>query len=383
MGVPVEEQAVAMGDEPSSRPDERQVTGERRATIADVAREAGVSATTVSHALSGRRPVENGTRRLIADAVERLGYVPDARARGLRTGQADAIAILSSMPAGVSRGPSRLGFLMEIAAAAAATAWERGLALVLVPPAERTIARYPDRGGMLTDRLPIGGALVIEPTADDPEVEALLRRGIPVVTIGLVPGTVPGQVASVDLRSADTVRSLLDHLAAEGASRVALLVGAARRASHEEGEAVYRAVAAARGMPPVVMRLDEAEGVGAGRAATLDVMRRHPDVDAICAPVDAFAVGALSALDDLGLSAPGRVRVVTRYDGILARTATPALTAVDLHLDAVASAAVALLFDRMRGGPQRLVTAPAPRLIVRGSSRKDATAAESGRGGPG
>lgn len=343
-----------------------QVSRLRRATIADVAKAAGVSSTTVSHALSGRRPVEAETRRRIAEAAERLGYVPDARARGLRTGRADAIAILSSMPAGVSGGASRLGFLMEIAASAAVAALERGVALVLVPPAERGSA---GAATPLADRLQVDGALLVEPAAEDPEMALLLRRRIPVVTIGRPPGGATAEIASIDLRSGDTMQLLLDHLEAQGAARIALLVGAARRTSHAEGEAVHRAFSAFRGTPPVVMRLDEAAGIAAGRAATLELMRLHPDTDAICAPVDAFAVGALSALAELGFPVPGRVRVVTRYDGILARTASPGLTAVDLHLDAVAAAAVALLLDRIEGGSHGSAAAPDARLVVRGSSQ--------------
>ncbi len=346
--------------------EQRQVSRLRRATIADVAAAAGVSATTVSHALSGRRPVEAETRRRIAAAAERLGYVPDARARGLRTGRADAIAILSSMPAGVSGGASRLGFLMEIAAAAAAAALDRGLALVLVPPVERGPAGVATP---LVDRLQVDGAILVEPAAGEPEMARLLRRRVPVVTIGRPPDGAPAEVASVDLRSGDTMRLLLDHLEAQGATRIALMVGAARRSSHIEGEAVHRAFSASRGVPPVVMRLDEASGIAAGRAATFELMRLHPDTDAICAPVDAFALGALSALAELGLPVPGRVRVATRYDGILARTASPGLTAVDLRLDIVASAAVALLLDRIAGGPCGSASAPDARLVVRGSSR--------------
>lgn len=317
--------------------------------------------------MSGRRPVEAGTRRRIAEAAERLGYVPDARARGLRTGRADAIAILSSMPAGVSGGASRLGFLMEIAAAAAAAALERGLALVLVPSVERGPV---DAATPLIDRLQVDGALLVEPAAEDPELARLLRRRIPVVTIGRPPDGATAGVASVDLRSGDTMRLLLDHLAAQGCTRIALMVGAARRTSHVEGEAVHRAFSASRGAPPVVMRLDEAAGIAAGRAATLELMRLHPDTDAICAPVDAFAIGALSALAELGVPVPGRVRVVTRYDGILARTASPGLTAVDLQLDAVAAAAVALLLDRIEGGSRGSAAAPDARLVVRGSSQR-------------
>lgn len=108
--------------------------GSRPPTIADVARAAGVSRTTVSHALNGLGKVDPRTRERIKRVATELGYRPNLRAQRLRRGQAKAIALASTMPFAVAAGPSRLGFYMEIAAAAAESALLHGYALVLVPP---------------------------------------------------------------------------------------------------------------------------------------------------------------------------------------------------------------------------------------------------------
>ena len=123
-------------------------------TIADLAKAAGVSATTVSHAFSGRRYVDPETRKRIEALAEAIGYRPNHRARRLRTGGAGSIALVSSMPFAVAAGPSRLGFLMEIAAAAAVTAFSRGISLCLVPP-------LGPRDSL--DALEVLGAIVVEP----------------------------------------------------------------------------------------------------------------------------------------------------------------------------------------------------------------------------
>lgn len=102
-----------------------------RPTIVDVAREAGVSVTTVSHALNGRGFVDPDTRERVKHTARKLGYRPNLHAQRLRTGGAHTVVLLSSMPFGVAAGPSRLGFLMEIAAVAAAAALTRGLAMIL------------------------------------------------------------------------------------------------------------------------------------------------------------------------------------------------------------------------------------------------------------
>src|SRR5262245_14035982 len=111
----------------------RQPPGLSRPTIVDIARRVGMSAATVSNALTGRRPVDPETRERIQAAARELGYSPNLRARRLRTGRADTIAIFSSMSFAVAGGRARLGFTMEIAATAAQRAMEKGIALILVP----------------------------------------------------------------------------------------------------------------------------------------------------------------------------------------------------------------------------------------------------------
>jgi DNA-binding LacI/PurR family transcriptional regulator len=333
-----------------------------RPTIIDVARTAGVSPATVSNALNGRRYVDADTKEKVKATARRLGYTPNLRARRLRTGSADTIALLSSMPFAVSAGPSRLGFLMEIAAVAAATALENELALVLVPPLER--ARLP------LDDLPIDGALIIEPTEDDPNTARLLDRGLPVVSIGR-PGGAKGAVPFVDLHSAYTARLLLEHLHAQAARRIALLIGAQSRNSYQETEAVYREFARGHKMRLTIVRIDESGGEDAAQAATLRLLQERPELDALCVPVDAFAVGANRALAELGRNVPADVKLVTRYDGLRARECNPALTAVDLHLGEVASLAVKLLLAHMRGeSTPRSVSGPLPDLIARASSQQ-------------
>ena len=348
----------------------------RRVTISDVARAAGVSTTTVSHALNGRGQVDARTRERVAQVAAGMGYRPNRHAQRLRTGGAQMIVLLSSMPFAVAGGPSRLGFLMEIAAVAAAAALERGLAMVLVPPLET--------GQAPLDLLDVDGALVVEPSADDLNLAALRQRGLPVVSIGRESGT-RQPVPHVDLCSRQAMTLLLDHLLEQGAGRIALVVGAAERNSYIEALAAYEAMAAARGMARLCLRVDEALGEEGGLAAARELLARDPAIDAFCVPVDAFASGVARFLAQTGRRVPQEVMLVTRYDGIRARSCEPPLTAVNLHLDQVAHLAIDLLFDHLRGDTaRRTVVGPAPQLVLRASSqrRPRSPARQAGSTGP-
>ena len=333
-----------------------------RVTISDVARAAGVSPTTVSHALSGRGQVEARTRERELRVARELRYRPNRHAQRLRTGEAHMIVLLSSMPFAVAGGSSRLGFLMEIAAVAAGPALTSGLALVLAPPLE---------GGHLPlDALEVDGALVVEPSARDVHVEHMRKRGVPVVSIGRQAGT-RTPVPYVDLRSAFTTRLLLDHLREQGARRIALLVGSERRTSYVEGEAEYRAFAAEHRMEPIVAFAEESRGEAGGLAATRELLSRARALDGLCVPVDAFALGALQALHEAGRRVPNDTLVATRYDGMRAHTSDPPLTAVDLHLGQVGEMAIELLLEHLRGDTTRHTVQPAqPTLVVRRSSKR-------------
>lgn len=333
-----------------------------RITISDVARQAGVSRTTVSHALNGRGQVDPATRLKVEEAARALGYRPNRHAQRLRTGGANMIALMSSMPATVSGGPSRLGFFMEVAAVAASSALERGLAMVLVPPLKS--------GQTPLSALDIDGALVIEPQVDDPLLAELLAQGLPVVSIGR-PGSSDVDLPFVDLLSGAATQVLLTHMQAEGAKRIALVVGSSRRTSYTQAEQAYAAMAEGFGMPPVVLRMDEALGENGGYAAARQLLTEHPQLDALLVMVDTFAVGAARYVQEAGLRIPEDLIMATRYDGLRARSCEPPLTALDLHLEEVAQQAVDLLFEHLRGDTsRRSASSPLPGLSIRRSTQR-------------
>ncbi|MDJ0345476.1 LacI family DNA-binding transcriptional regulator [Streptomyces sp. H10-C2] len=335
------------------------LSGARQPTIADVARAAEVSRTTVSHALNGLGKVDPRTRERVKKVALELGYRPNLRAQRLRRGQAQAIALASSMPLAVAGGPSRLGFYMEVAAAAAERALTHGFALVLVPPVE---------SGSGLESVDIDGAIVVEPEEDDPVVARLRERGLPYVVLG-GPAAAPEEAPYVDLRGSAVAELLLGHLREQGARYPALITGSGTRHSSVAARAVFERLAAEEGRRLPSAAVPEQGGEQAGYDCCAALLKEHPRIDALCVMVDALAVGAVRAITDSGRSVPDDVLVVTRYDGIRANTCEPPLTAVDLHLDQAAGDAVELLLGRLRGDTTPAVLrAPDPRIVARASS---------------
>lgn len=337
-------------------PSETAKQAARRATILDVARHVGMSTATVSNALSGNRPVDDKTRERVRKAAAKLGYRPNVRAQNLRTGRADTIAIFSSMPFAVAGGRARLGYLMEIAGAAAERALQADMALLLVPPlaegSESLAAFHAD------------GAIVVEPGRNDPGVALLQSRGIPMVAIGRP--TPEGSLPYVDCRHYDAARVVFDHLKTPGTRQIGLITGAQDRNAHRSAERAYGDVISGMRQKPIVALVDEEGGMEAARLAARELLQAHPQMDAMFVSVDSFAVGALRAAEELQIDVPHRLRIVTRYDGLNARSNE--LSALDLKLDQLGALAVDLLMDVMAGATPDPKVGPLPSLVIRKSS---------------
>jgi DNA-binding LacI/PurR family transcriptional regulator len=171
------------------------------------------------------------------------------------------------------------------------------------------------------------------------------------------------------MHSKETTRLLLEHFHAQGARRVAMILGSAQRNSYLQAKAAYEAFAAEHRQPVLFATADEARGEEGGREAASALLAEQPGIDAFCVPVDAFAVGAVQALRETGRRIPEDVMVATRYDGVRARSCDPPLTAVNLHLDEVAHQAIDLLFDHLRGDTsRRSASGPMAELVPRKSS---------------
>ena len=143
--------------------------------INEVARAAGVSISTVSYALSGKRPVAVPTRQRIEDAVERLGYTPNARARALARKRSGIIALTEPLHP-KTHAPTHMAFVL--AASIAARRREYDILLLTDEEASKGMARVASSG--LAD-----GILVLDVAPNDERADLARRLEVPTVFVGL------------------------------------------------------------------------------------------------------------------------------------------------------------------------------------------------------
>jgi DNA-binding LacI/PurR family transcriptional regulator len=328
--------------------------------ITDVAAAAGVSITTVSHALNGKGRIPEETRRRVRAAAEALGYRPSSAARSLGGRRTGLISISLSQDEGHCVGMSDFAYFLQLVNAATAAAIESGYALILSSDATHASPRL--------DQVPVDGGIVIDPIADDPHVARLEAAGAAVVTTGRVPGRADGHW--VDNDHPRGLTRVLDHLAAQGAERVALVSIPLTTTYAVETEDTYRRWSAERGADPLVFCVSGGLTEAAGLAAAESLLGRAEPPDAICTPLDRLALGVLLGAGAMNVSVPDELLVATVTNSEATRVSTPPLTALELYPQQLGARAVEMLIDLIEGREPEESTVVVPtRLLKRGSSK--------------
>jgi DNA-binding LacI/PurR family transcriptional regulator len=288
------------------------------ASIDEVAREAGVSITTVSHVFSGKRPVAPETRRRVLAAAERLRYQPHRTARGLATGRTMTIGLHFPF-----EGESFVldPFFLELLEGLSAAAAESGYGFLLIPASLE--AKFPLR--LALKKGSFDGVIIANPAADSPLVPVLLQRAVPLVTIGRYLG--PGQVPWVDNDHRRSIATIMAHLDEQGYQRPALISQSGHFSYNLDVQESFEKEMRARGGEVAIVRAgDFSEEQGFLHALRLLSSASPPD--AIIASVDRQAMGVLRAARELRLRVPRELGVVGVDDTMLARRSRPPLTSI-------------------------------------------------------
>ncbi|MDU0326342.1 LacI family DNA-binding transcriptional regulator [Microbacterium sp. KSW2-21] len=187
------------------------------AKIDEVARVAGVSISTVSYALSGKRPVSAATRQRIELAVRELGYSPNAGARMLAGSQTNIFALSEPLRAD-SHAPSHMAFMHAMTVAARRREYD--MLLLTDEDASAGMKRVAASG--LVDAV-----LVLDVAPDDPRVAIARASATPTVFVGIPDDH--GDLVCVDLDFESAATQAVDRLVDAGHERIGL-IGGSRRA---------------------------------------------------------------------------------------------------------------------------------------------------------
>lgn len=315
-------------------------------TMGDVARLAGVSASTVSHVLNGTRKVDAATRARVQAAIEATGYRRNVVARSLAAGRTHTIGLsisalsnpyFGNLVHAVERALSEAGYVLVVGDSHDDVTSER---------------RVTDS---LLDRKVDG--MIVAPAAGSQysTLPAIVASGTPLV---LIDRRVELDCDQVGPENTDSARRLTAHLLEHGHRRVAVVRGLAGISSTTERFAGYTAALADHGiaLDPTLV-IDGESGTDVAERAVRAALARPDPPTALVSMNNAMTIGALKAVRGLGLSIPGDVAVACYDDFEWSDLFEPKLTAAAQDVETIGATAAALLLRRIDNhddAPQRI-----------------------------
>ncbi len=327
-----------------------------RATLADVARLAGVSLATASKALNGRDQVRAETRRRVTAAAAQLQFSPNAMARTLVSGRSHIVGLVTHDLEG--------RFSIPILMGTEDAAGNDRISVLLCDARGDSLRERHHIETLLARRV---DGLILAGARPDPR-PSLGRLPVPVV-YAYAPSLDP-EDASVVSDNVAAGRLGAEHLLACGRTRIAVVSGdPGYGAARDRAEGARQALADA-GLEMLGGRaLFGAWTEDWGRTAAHMVLAAHPDVDAVLCGSDHVARGVLDTLRERGREVPDDV-AVTGHDNweVLAASARPPLTSVDMDLETVGRRAAQRLFEAIDGRPSPGIETVEARLVPRGST---------------
>jgi LacI family transcriptional regulator len=327
----------------------------RPVTLADVAKEAGTSASTASRALSGRGYVAPDVRKRLLDVAERLGYVPNLSARTLKQRTSRIVGVIVSDLSNQ--------FYAALAAGIEQTLRESNYQMLLLGDNSSTAQELAGARTFLSLRAP---GVIMTP-ASGATAELLASRGVPVVEADRRLATASCDAVVIDNERG--AREAVSHLLELGHERIALLVARTTWTTDAGRLEGYRAALAQAGL-----RLDRKLVVkiathAADAPSTIAEVVERERPTAIFAANNVLAEQAWRVLRDRGLETPRDVSLVAFDDVPWMELVQPPITAVRQPAFEMGRRAALLLLRRLDDPTcGRTVEVLQPELVVRGST---------------
>lgn len=305
-------------------------------TLSDVAKLAGVSAITVSRALNTPGMVSGETLQRVRDAVARTGYVPNLVAGGLASNRSRLVAALIPTIAG--------SVFLETVQALTDTLAQGGYQLML-GQSDYTGSREDALIDAIIGRRPDG--IVLTGIMHSPQGRRrLLASGIPVVeTWDLTPTPIDMLVGfSHEKVGAAAAQYLYDR----GYRQLAIVTADDHRASLRRSGFELQMKTLGQSQVPVCV-VSAPSTLGNGRAGLLDLLKHHPDIDAVFCSSDVLSHGVLTQAQAQGLVVPRDLAVMGFGNLGFSASTHPALTTVNIDGVAIGQQAARFIMDRVEG----------------------------------
>jgi LacI family transcriptional regulator len=305
----------------------------------DVAEQAGVSVTTVSHVINNSRPVNPETRTRVEQAMQVLGYHPNVLARSLRRGKTQTIGVI--LPDNANP------YFAEVARGIEDTSFSQGYSVVLCN-SDNNLEKEHLYTNVLIEKQ-VDGIIFVAAGLSEENINNLQKRGVPSVLVDR-------QVSGVQLDSVfadNRVGGYLatNHLINLEHRSIACITGPKGVRSSSERIAGYQQALDAAGIPTNPGWVVEGDfQYQSGYSAAQQLIKAGATPSAIFACNDLMAIGAYRYAHENQLNIPGDISIIGFDDIRLAEYTNPPLTTIHQSKDRMGALAAEMLLERIANG---------------------------------
>lgn len=335
-------------------------------TIEDIAKEAGVSATTVSNVIHGRtNKVSAYTVELINEIIRERGYVPNLSARAMKTRSSKVVALINHLESRDQEKFMSDPFFMDLTSAVEKALRERGFFLMI-----RAISESEDLLAFLRN-WNVEGVFMPGLFEDEPFYQTLLGLKLPVVLTDSYVSNL-GHMTNIGLQDFEGGRIATEHLVQNGHKRIVFAGPKVKPGGVVEQRLLgYKQALTGNGIPFDPSLVYECEFSTTKMMELGGALAKREDITAVFATADILAAGIMSGLQQAGRMVPRDISIVGFDDINWARMTMPMLTTV--HQDAVKKGRLAAecMIQLLEGESNQLQNRVLPvQLVERHSVRK-------------
>lgn len=310
----------------------------KKVTIETVAKKVGVSAATVSYALSGKKRISLEVKEKIYDAIKELDYRPNITARNLASNRTWTVGLYASPTQNIREDY----FFNNILAGILDVLHSKRYQLMIYADYRDELKGYNPDFNLIQ---PIDGALIMNPRVHDEYIKHVKEKNIPYVIIG-TPEEGVAESYFVDSDITAGYYAAVKYLISKGHKKIILMNGLPEYTQSEKRRTGYRQAFIDSGLEydesyiVHVPMLEEA-----GYREFEDIIAKKPDATAVVTFNDTIAVGVLKAISRMKMSVPQKMAVVSAGNTMITRIHYPTITSIDMNAYTIGAKAAELLVD--------------------------------------
>lgn len=328
-----------------------------RITIADVAKQAGVSTMTVSRVVNNKGKISDATKDRVKAIIQDLGYRPSTIARSLTTKQTLTIGFM--LPDITNP------FFPDVVRGAEDIAWKNGYSLILCNTDEdqeretQTLQFFEEKR--------VDGLILCSPRLPDKQLLALVKKHRSAVlynraALGL-------NVSSIQIDEDFSMMQAVEHLSLVKCKHIGFITGPSHSEAGQKRVQAFKRALALNGLAcdPTLL-IPCLPDIEHAFISAQQVLSTHQHIDALICYNDIVAIGAIQACRQLNLSVPKDVAIIGVDDILTAAIMEPSLTTLAVSKYDIGAKAVEMLLAQLNGElePQSIMLRP--KLIIRNST---------------